>query len=195
MLSDDAKTKITRIQDELKWHVDSVRNDPSLTAEYKQRHIARHYLDAKRAHAEVVEQDTHDRDARRRMLEQDVLGTGVSGLDSGAAIVSRRDAGDRAAALQDEREALALLRRADRSGDEPLARAIAERALDEQWAEVGNAFIANRPTIAPRYEELWDHRAPTLHEQVMESWATMLLVPDEVQGMSEYRMAEMLESA
>lgn len=196
MLSNAAKTKIATIQEELEGSVNRIRDDATRTAEWKQRELATYYLRAKQAHSKVVADDAVvQRDAQRR-LEQKLFGPGVVTPlgDLGAAIISRRDAGDRVAVVENESAAMELLRRAERSGDEPLARAVAERALDEKWVEVGNAFISTRPDLAPSYEELWNQRVPSTAQQIGEGFATMIQPPRELDGLPDYKLSEISEA-
>ena len=56
---------------------------------------------------------------------------------------------------------LSLLARADRTNDEPLARAIAERAYEMDWPDVANAFLDSRPHLEERFTELWSQTKPS----------------------------------
>lgn len=198
MLSDEARQKSETIRSEMERHIARVRGDQSLTEDWKRRQIAGHYLEAKKATDEVLEADQAAQIQRRRSLEQRLFGPGVSAGpmgDLGAALVSRRDAGDRAVVLRSEQEALDLLRRAERSGDEPLARAIAERALDERWADAGNAFVASRPNLSAAYEALWNQHQPSTAQILGEGFATFVTPPMELDGMADYRIRDLVEPA
>lgn len=67
--------------------------------------------------------------------------------DAASIAISARDAGDRVDQLATPQDALALLERANGTGDEVLARAIGQRAhsMGEPWDPVLAAYIADRP--------------------------------------------------
>jgi hypothetical protein len=83
---------------------------------------------------------------------------GVSGLSGDAASlsISRRDAGDRVANVSKPDELQTLLARATRSGDEVMARAVAERALEIGDAKTLEKFAEDRPHLDSAVERLWE---------------------------------------
>lgn len=82
---------------------------------------------------------------------------GTHGLtgDPASLVISRRDAGDRVAAITTGEELRELMARATRSGDEVLARAAAERALEMGDTKTLNKFIEDRPQLEAAVERLW----------------------------------------
>jgi len=84
-----------------------------------------------------------------------VLGIGGLKGDVASLSISRRDAGDRVADENDTASLQRLLATATRIGDEPLARAIAEKALALGDADTLNQFTAGRPSLADAVERLW----------------------------------------
>lgn len=132
--------------------------------------------------AELVEMASRvvrvDRDDAERVF-------GTKGLDGDAAslAISRRDAGDRVAAAGGPSELRELLRRATRSGDEVLARAVAERAVEDQDAGTMHAFIADRTQLDAASERLWNARRAG-NDSMMLSMQLLNLVPEELQGMT-----------
>lgn len=109
---------------------------------------------------------------------------GVSG-DPASLVISRRDAGDRVAGITEGKELRELLARATRSGDEVLARAVAERALEMGNAETLNKFIEDRPQLEASVERLWKaERAETGSASFAVSVGLMGLKPEELGGMS-----------
>lgn len=102
---------------------------------------------------------------RRQALERAMFGS-VDHV-TGPAALSRRDAADRAARIEDPAEALALLQRSTRAGDEDLCQAIAAHAADlarePKWAAVVNTYAESRPKAAEALAELQqlpDYRNP-----------------------------------
>lgn len=83
---------------------------------------------------------------------------GVKGLpgDAASLIISRRDAADRVAAVERREDLRDLLARATRSGDEVLARAVAERAVEMHDSTTMNLFLADRPHLETAGERLWN---------------------------------------
>lgn len=131
-----------------------IRSDSSRTDGYKQWAMA---VTSKQIRASM--DDELERMASRVVsLDRDdadrVLGVhGIKG-DPASLVISRRDAGDRVASIADGAELRSLLARATRSGDEVLARAVAERALEMQSAETLNQFCADRPHLDSAVERL-----------------------------------------
>lgn len=104
---------------------------------------------------------------RRRTLERKAFGH--PGNVDGQTALSRRDAADRAAMIEDPAEALTLLKRCGRSGDEHLAQAIAAHAMDyastsvdantpreKRWSTVVESYAAERPEVAEVLQEMSD---------------------------------------
>ncbi len=103
--------------------------------------------------------------ARQRELEHRLFGLGGYGPDSATHAISARDAHDRAGRLTRPQEAASLLHRAEHNGDQVLARAIAQHAVDQSrgamtreieraWDEVLGAFVEARPHLQNVVEEL-----------------------------------------
>ncbi len=87
-----------------------------------------------------------------------VFGTeGVSG-DAASLAISRRDAGDRVDSVQSTDDLLKLLERANVSGDEVLARAVAEKAYENRNSRVLNRFLETRPELDEPATRLWKRR-------------------------------------
>lgn len=153
--------------------------------------LAKEDEDAARAYKAIEGNDTLSDIGRRRQLASSYLGRrdrverelqrladtcaqqdrsdassvlGVYGLkgDPASLAISMRDATDRVAEINNAGELNDLLRRADRTGDEVLARAIAARALDIQEPAPLHQFLATRPQLDSAVERLWNaNRADT----------------------------------
>lgn len=83
---------------------------------------------------------------------------GVRGLpgDFAQLTMSRRDAADRVKGILRPDELMRELNSATRSGDEIMARAVAEQATAIGAADVVNAFTAARPALADTVERVWN---------------------------------------
>ncbi len=105
-----------------------LRARKDLSEEGRRRQIAKARTDADAAMREIAKADQADREKRYASLIRQIFQNPKS-YDS-TAVVSYRDAQDRAAALKNAEEATALLSRARFTGDRLLAQAVAMRALD-----------------------------------------------------------------
>lgn len=137
---------------------DLIRSDASLSEAGKRQRLAGVATQVRReAEAEIAKLAARvidlDRDDAGKVL-------GVSGLqgDPASLVISRRDAADRVAQTSTREELQELLRRATRSGDEVLARAVAEKALEELDAKTMNQFLADRPLLDDAANRLWNAR-------------------------------------
>lgn len=135
---------------------EEIRQDHTRTEEYKRWMMANAYTGRRqRVDKELSTMASRvvrvDRDDAERVF-------GVKGLpgDAASLAISRRDAADRVAGVTVASELRELLRRATRTGDEVLARAVAEKALDNQDADTLNQFIADRPEVDAAVERLWN---------------------------------------
>lgn len=152
----DVKAILTEHAEKAQSTYSRVLDDPRMADTYKRQALAQQQVRVQRevdaaladAAAKVV---TIDRDDAASVF-------GVKGLtgDPATLIASRRDAGDRVANITDEDELQNLLRRANRTGDEVMARAVAERATELQAVKVVNAFIADRPNLDAAVNRLWN---------------------------------------
>lgn len=133
-----------------------IEDDDTRTPEYQHDEVQRVY---ERTRSDVNEKlnklaetaaQAENRDAVR------IFGTADLSGDAATLAISRRDASDRVSAIQSRDELRDLLARANRSGDEVLARAVAEKALDNQDMDTLNAFLADRPRLNDAAQRLWD---------------------------------------
>jgi hypothetical protein len=142
--------------------VDRVRTDRAFTSEAKRVLLARAYLDARtqmdaaRAHVRGSREQERARLTRELFSVAGLLGNIATAETRAGVAVSLRDAQDRAARLAGEEEALDLLARAERSGDEVLARAVVERSLEQLWLAPLNAYAEAHPGTEPKLQRLVD---------------------------------------
>ncbi|MFD6939651.1 hypothetical protein ACFWAP_26320 [Streptomyces goshikiensis] len=88
---------------------------------------------------------------RRDQLNRKMFGS-TGNADPGT-VLARRDAADRAAAIETPRIAASMLERAARDGDRTLAQAIAAHANTYGWTEVVNQYAADNPSFAEAAQE------------------------------------------
>ena len=130
---------------------------------------------------------------RGRLYQQAFSSQNLPG-DPSTLVVSVRDAQDRASRITDPKDAVALLQRAELSGDEALARAVAEHAFtqtknlnglgSEPWGEVVETYAARREPQAQALSELssMDRGGSGVARALSEAGKYYLPVPSELQG-------------
>lgn len=163
---------------------DEIRRDGTRTKDYVRWALAVAYAQARRGLEEKLVAAAQaavraDRDDAERVF-------GVRGLtgDPASLVISMRDAGDRAASIDNAGELSDLLARATRSGDEVLARAIAGRALAIGSATVLNQFAEDRPQLDAAVERLWKAERATEDGGLSYTVRMMGLRPSELSEMS-----------
>ncbi|OLT12212.1 hypothetical protein BJF79_22780 [Actinomadura sp. CNU-125] len=120
--------------------------------------------------------------------------------------ISRRDAADRAAMVNDPKEALEMLARAQHHGDEHLARAIGQRAYEQhktlparlgnkEWEPVLKAFVVDRPDADEALGELqsladFSDRADRLRMAMRHA----VPAPSEIADLNPSEQTKLLES-
>ncbi len=182
----------------------SIRSRAELTPEAKTALLAKNYMSAKQLMADLAQTANTDTAEQRTKAERSAFGTnGLSG-DPATVAVSYRDAMDRAATLASSTDASALLARAERSGDEPLARAIAGHAhdastsalgrLDPGWSDVVDAYTASRPA-ATRAVDTLRALQPGATNSTRSMFAFVLPKPSELGSTPDYQMGALAASA
>jgi len=149
------------------------------------------YLKAQSAMASLQIKAGEDRVAQTARLTAVAFGiddiAGTNPLDRASAAMSYRDALDRAGALDDPSDALLLLQRASDTGDELLARAIAQQAWSQGlgWDEPLNVYVATRPNVA---QALADLRAMAGPVGAQDLFAFVLNRPAELAGLQDWQI-------
>lgn len=181
-----AAKKVEQINGEFARRTADIRSNRDLTSEAKRRLLAKEYLDARSQAEQVKAKADSSRVEERARLEREMFGidrfVSTSNPESSRASlsISYRDARDRAAQVESDKAALDLLRRAERGGDEMLARAVAEVALDNLWADTLNAFAAARPGAEPKLQTLVDLNHTRAGAGLFEAAAFYVSRPSEV---------------
>ncbi|MCM0618749.1 hypothetical protein [Nocardioides bruguierae] len=133
-----------------------VRSDQTRTEEYRRWVLAVEAARADRQLTEDLAALARTASSSERVDAGRVFGTAGLPGDAASLAISRRDASDRAESANGKEELLDLLSRATRSGDEVLARAVAEVAVRKRHAEVVNAFADDRPDLETPIQRLWN---------------------------------------
>ncbi len=179
-----------------------IRAKPELSDHGRAMLLARNYLDAKSKMAELEQTARADDNAQRTRSERAAFGTGGLPGDPATVAVSYRDAQDRAAAITSSTDAAALLARAERSGDEPLARAVAGQAhdqssnglgaLDSGWQHVLDSYTASRPRAALDVNTLRDLSGST---SMRDLFTHVLATPPELSRIPASQLAALADAA
>jgi hypothetical protein len=127
LFTDQERQKIDRLRLEYQERVNAIRADKRYTPEGKRAAIAREYMRVDAGVRRIVEAAQKRRDDRIRTLQQRLFS--APGGNDPAAVLSFRDAMDRAERVRDATEAAALLDRAVRTNDVALQRAVLDRAF------------------------------------------------------------------
>ncbi len=157
-----------------------VRSRTELTPDAQRALIAKNYLAAKSQMTDLQQSAGTNTVAAKAKAGREAFGVqGISG-DPASVSISYRDAQDRADSLNDPNDAAKLLARAERSGDEPLARAVAARALEmydssfgggsPAWASVVDDFTATRPRAATAVQTILDLADGPMTARAMFAW-------------------------
>jgi hypothetical protein len=147
------------IRQQFNTKTDAIKAKRDLTPRAKQTLLARAFVEARDALAELKQRDADQVNRQREKLERQLFGTTGFNPDP-QAIIARRDANDRAAKYETPAEATAAMRRAERDGDRILAKAIASRAADwsgdPAWAHIVHTYVADKPQEADTLRALQD---------------------------------------
>jgi len=191
-MSVDVYDDIERIRVRHQWKVEQVRADASRTEDWRREELARIYLQIKSDLDRTLQSADDKATARTRTLESKVFGVSTLAGDPGSLAISRRDAADRAEQLRTQSAALELFRKADRYGDEPLTRAVVQKAVDNGWDDVVDAFAESRPDLADPLGELWQSAGGRGRKaQFGLSMHVNSLKPQELSGMNDFAIADL----
>jgi hypothetical protein len=174
--------------------IDRARNDQTLSPVGRTQRIAAAWQQASTAMGGVRINFEGGSALNAQDIQRQVFGAdSVSGADA----ISTRDAADRAAQLPNADEALSLLDRAELTGDDHLARAVAAHAYQasqdwlggQDWSRVVDAYIQTRPDVAEKLQQLSDLRSNTTRDAINFAGYTYLLKPDELSRLSDGQIA------
>ena len=154
-----------RLRDGYEARLAHLRRQTDLRPELIRARIAQAYVDTKTALDKAAARSAHTAAqttaaTRRTAHGIDDLKTGTSYAAQATLDLSFRDAAQRAATVTRVAEARELLDTAEMTGDEPLARAVGNRAIALGLTPVIDAYLANRPAQAKAIEKLHEMRRP-----------------------------------
>jgi hypothetical protein len=160
-----------------------IRGRTDLVPEAKVQRIARVYLDATaKLDALRAEYEANETD-RRAQLQRRAFAVPV---DDSMAAASYRDALDRFGRLRDEpsenaeEQALVIIERAARAGDDLAVRAAANVSFDRGWIKVTARACELVPEIAEHVNALAEDRRSRIHRRFRDDAVFGLAEPDEL---------------
>lgn len=156
MTFQDKAAEVARLRREYDRKVEAIRQDKTLSALGRQQLIRKAFEETNEAIAKVRREHEAEREQERRELQRRAFGVPHFNLATPAerAQVAEgyRTAIDRAEQAKDPQEAIALLRRADRTGDSHLGRAVALVAAEKGWhgvlTEAVNLGMADHDAVS-----------------------------------------------
>ncbi|WP_329411939.1 hypothetical protein OG563_06010 [Nocardia vinacea] len=137
------KDKITNLRNRVTATAKQLREDKRYTEEGRRNAIAAAYLDAVAQARELHQQYATEARAKRPKLERELFGIPSSGDPT--ALLSWRDAQDRADRIEGEKDGIRMFERAVQSGDTHLAKAVLARAVRSDWTPI----LEQADTILP----------------------------------------------
>jgi hypothetical protein len=133
--------------------LEEIAGDPDITAEAKARRIRPVYEEAKAAESRLLAEVRDELKFRVRSAERKAFAPpNLFGADPALAQMNARDAFDRAARTNDQKELEATLERADLLGDNTLMRAVAWRASELRAEGVVRRYLDSDEGARKTYE-------------------------------------------
>ena len=192
-----------RLRERHESDIERVRGRRELNDTAKVGLMARIHNDAKEQMSKLEQTAQQSTAAKRATLERSTFGIADLPGDAATNAVSFRDAQDRTSRVESPADAAALLSRAERAGDEPLARAVAAHAhdlastgvgrLDSGWGDVLNAYVATRPGKADNVRQLADLRTDPRDVRAMFSF--VLAAPSEISNVPSGLLRQYADAA
>jgi len=200
-LDKSSREQIARIQKRYHAHLERIRQDRRLSQTGKNRAVAKLYLDTKRQ-ADTLRAEG-ERGYRTRVTELERALFGIGATRDPLAAISYRDAQSTAAELNTPGKADAVMRRALRSGDTLLAKAVfahcfdqieADKLREDEWGKLVNAYLAEHEDVRASALELGQLRdANGKRARFEEAVSYGIIRPGEVEGYSDATLAEWVQ--
>jgi hypothetical protein len=131
--------------------LDRIQNNRAYSDHARQVLAAKAWSQASQQLEQVRQTELAELASRRDQLNRKMFGS-TSTSDPGT-VLARRDAADRAAAIDNPRIAADMLDRAARDGDRTLAQAVAAHANTYGWTDVVDQYAASNPEFAEAAKE------------------------------------------
>ncbi|MGI8682421.1 MAG: hypothetical protein ACR2JO_09925 [Mycobacteriales bacterium] len=189
-----------QIRQDADTRISKIRQQTRIKPEVIRAAVARVHQTSQRQMADLQASAAQQSAAEQRRLTAKAFGIddiADHAVDRATLAVGYRDAMDRVAGLETVREAEEMLNRAEATGDELLARAIAQRAftqrqVDTSWQEPLNSYLATRPHADEAISALLDAAPRT--PQIGHLLAFALPEPDELRGLRPDQVMALTEA-
>jgi hypothetical protein len=187
------------IRQRLEAKLTAIRSNMDLSQQGRRRLIAAAYKDAAGKLSDLSENFDRTASLTAEQTARDLFGGSYL---TGADAISQRDAEDRAAQLENGDQALALLARAQRNGDQHLARAVASVAFERSqhpltaptWQPVVQAFADANPGTAAKLQQLADLRRDQTTNGLTNAILLSTPKPSELDGLNDGQIQELADS-
>ncbi|MFJ7590105.1 hypothetical protein ACIQZO_22510 [Streptomyces sp. NPDC097617] len=140
-----------QIRERYQQQLDRIQSNRAYSDHARQVLAAKAWSQASQQLEHVRQAELADLASRREQLDRKMFGS-TSNADPGT-VLARRDAADRAAAIDNPRIAAETLARANRDGDHTLAQAVAAHANGWGWTDVVDQHAANTPGFGEAAQE------------------------------------------
>jgi hypothetical protein len=180
--------------------LDSIRGDRKMTDAARQLAAARAYTAARTDMAQATRDHQAAQSARWDQLERKVFGLPqpsiyATGSEQAAQAVAMRDALQRVASVKTEGDAARMLRQAQQTGDETLARAIAQHANEHDWSDVLLGYFETRPAARQAYDEMCAIHQERTAGRFVDAMTHSIAKPEELRGMDDRDIAQLATDA
>lgn len=183
MTVEEIRAKARDLQRHYRQTVEGIRNDADLSEKAKTERITAAWQDTRTISGRLRQELQESRQKRRAELQRRLFGpvypSYASEGDKAAIQANYRAALDRAEQARNPADATALLQRAERTGDAALARAVAAIAVERNFGETLEEYLATRPRDGEAIGEL-AQLLPNRSDQFLESMLFSVQRPPEV---------------
>jgi hypothetical protein len=181
------------LRDQAQTEYDKIRNITDLTPEARLRAIAKAYLNVRGQLSDLGNATQRAVVGNQEALERKLFG--IPDANNPSAMISYRDAQDRAARLDLESDAIAMLTRASVSGDDLLVRALLEAGYTNAWTNLINTYTAAHPAMEAAAEQLWDIITRKQAPAIVTNFTYYAPTPPELAGFSDFKIQEIADNA
>lgn len=179
--------------------LDGIRGDRKMTDAARQLAAARAYTTARTDMTRATRDHQAGQSARWDQLERKVFGLPKASIysdaDQAAQTMAMRDALQRVTSIRTEDDAARLLRQAEQTGDETLARAIAQHANEHDWTDVLLGYFGPRPGAREAYDEMCAIHSERTTGKVVDHLAHHIGKPEELRGMDDRAIEQLATDA
>lgn len=140
-----------RVTGDAREQVKATNNNPMLSELAKRENVSRITDTAKAQLADLAAREQQIVADQIRALQRQIYGTTGSSPD---AVITFRDAQERADRITEQRPALAAMERALLNKDAGMAQALLGRAFDQGWSDVVAAYVSENPAQGTNIEDL-----------------------------------------